>query len=196
MSNRSSLGVPATDGSAEPVGGYLAVEGIPEVPNCLTLPAFGDGLDTRFAWIDVSNRSLRASPQRATSAVPEVADSDAAQRSAHGTVEPVHGRVFGDRAAHLIAPRGVGGDLAEKCSGLFAGAHPFRTTVDRADQPPVLGATVLEVDELIRFQGLDKREEFDTLGFNSGEMAGEVLIGSPVEILPESIAADAVSTMA
>jgi hypothetical protein len=37
--------------------------------------------------LDVSNRSLRASPQRATSAVPEVADSD------HGPeVSPRHGR--------------------------------------------------------------------------------------------------------
>ena len=119
-----------------------------------------------------------------------------AQRSAHGMVEPVHGRVFGNRAAHLIAPRGVGRDLFEECSGRFEGAHPFRTTVDRADQPPVLGATVAEVHELVRFQAFDEREVLHTLGFNSGEMAGEVFVGSPVEILPETITADAVSTMA
>src|ERR1017187_10167 len=50
----------------------------------------------------------------------------------------------------------------------FEGAEPFRSTVDRAGRPPVLGAAVPEGDELVRFQGLDKREEFDTLGFNSG----------------------------
>ena len=70
-----------------------------------------------------------------------------AQRSAHGTVEPVHGRVFGNRAAHLITPRGVGRDLFEECSGVFEGAHPFRAAVDRANQPPVLGATVGELDD-------------------------------------------------
>src|ERR1017187_2732347 len=168
----------------------------PLVPNCLTLPAFGDGLATRLPGSTYPTAPYAPRPSERRALYRRSLTVTTAQRSAHGTVEPVHGRVFGDRGAHLIAPRGVGGDLAEKCSGLFEGAHPLRTTVDRADQPPVLGATVLEVDELIRFQGLDKREEFDTLGFNSGEMAGEVLIGSPVEILPESVAADAVSTMA
>ena len=119
-----------------------------------------------------------------------------AQRSAHGTVEPVHGRVFSNRAAHLIAPRGVGRDLFEECSGLFEGAEPFRRAVVRAEQPPVLGTAVAEVDELVRFQAVDEREVLHTLGFNSGEMAGEVFVGSPVEILPETIAANAVRTMA
>ena len=49
MSNRSSLGVPATDGSAEPVGGCLAVEGIPEVPKCPTVPAVG-ATQGRSSW--------------------------------------------------------------------------------------------------------------------------------------------------
>jgi hypothetical protein len=57
---------------------------------------------------------------------------------------------------------------------------PSGSAVVGADQPPVLGAAVAEVDELVRFQALDERV-LDTLGFHSGEMAGEVLIGSPAD---------------
>ena len=116
--------------------------------------------------------------------------------SAHWFVEPVHGCVFGDGSAHLIAPRGMGRHLAEQCNGRLEGVDTFGSAVVRAEQPPVLGAAVPEVDELIRFEAIDKHEGLDALGFHSGEMAGEVFVGSPVEVLPETIAADAVRTMA
>src|SRR5205814_1045200 len=80
-------------------------------------------------------------------AVPEVADGDPGEESGHGMVEPVHGRVFRDGAAHLIAPRRVGRDLPEKGNGLYKGADPFGRAVVGAEQAAAFGAAVPEVDE-------------------------------------------------
>jgi hypothetical protein len=80
-------------------------------------------------------------------------------------VEPVHGRVFGDGAAHLIAPRRVGRELLEKRKGLFEGRGSLGVSGRPRGAAPVLGAAVAEVDELLRFQAFDDRG-FDTVGFN------------------------------